>query len=65
MKEEVTQNWNQGKCVKGNRKASPYPQKVERGNSSVGYSGLGSDICGMKPKIAWGLSGESGRGTAA
>lgn len=48
LKKEVTQNWNWGKCVKGNRKAGPYPPQAERGNSSVGYSILGSSICGMK-----------------
>lgn len=61
----MTQNWDQGKFVKGNRKARPYPQKVARGSSSVGYSVLGSDICGMNPKVAQGLSGEPGRGIAA
>ena len=61
----MIQNWNQGKCVKGNREARPYPQKVERVNANIGDSVLGSDICGMKPKVARGLFGESGRGIAA
>lgn len=43
----MTQNWNRDKCAKGNRKAGPYPPKVERGSSSVGFF-LGSSICGMK-----------------